>query len=183
MELCTTQIQMLEPLFEGVPYIFWISEWWDMLLLNTSIQDLTQQTFGDQSLLDCINVKVPNQKSLSKGELLQLITFYTQQYFLLIVLFWKKTFMGNCRWVSCIIFMYSTTSNVFNSIKTIKFNHKHLRIHGRFFMSSRFLTCLFCIKKQLPTIMTKSVWTLPWGNVSQRTDHHRHCYLTYLENM
>ena len=169
MELCTTQIQMLEPLFEGVPYIFWISEWWDMLLLNTSIQDLTQQTFGDQSLLDCINVKVPNQKSLSKGELLQLITFYTQQYFLLIVLFWKKTFMGNCRWVSCIIFMYSTTSNVSNSIKTIKVNLKHLWIHDRFFMSSRFLTCLFFIKKQLPTIMTKRVWTLPWGNVSQRT--------------
>ena len=37
MELCTTQIQMLEPLFEGVPYISWISEWWDMLLLNTFI--------------------------------------------------------------------------------------------------------------------------------------------------
>ena len=82
---------MLEPLFEAVPYIFWIFEWWDMLLLNTFMQDLTQQTFGDQSLLDCINVKVPNQKSLSKEELLQLITFYTQQYFLLIVLFRKKT--------------------------------------------------------------------------------------------
>ena len=82
---------MLEPLFEAVPYIFWIFEWWDMLLLNTFMQDLIQQTFGDQSLLDCINVKVPNQKSLSKEELLQLITFYTQQYFLLIVLFRKKT--------------------------------------------------------------------------------------------
>ena len=89
---------MLEPLFEAVHYIFWIFEWWDMLLLNTFMQDLTQQTFGDQSLLDCINVKVPNQKSLSKGELLQLITFYTQQYFLLIVLFWKKTTSSILEW-------------------------------------------------------------------------------------
>ena len=91
------------------------------------------------------------------------------------IFFWLSSFERKLLWEIVggfhvyISFMYSTTSNVFNSIKTIKFNHKHLRIHGKFFMSSRFLTCLFFIKKQLPTIMTKRVWTLPWGNVSQRT--------------